>query len=62
MKAGPAVWRVLGHQCDLGVLKQFEVAVHPDGAQLFGALLPDDLRDRTVPLANTWGAVRAHLR
>lgn len=65
LKAGPAVYWVLGHQCDPGVLEEFEVAVHPvrvDGAELLGALLADDLRNCMAPFAHTWGAVRAHLK
>lgn len=64
LKAGPAVLGVLCHHCDPGVLKEFEVAVHSvgvDRAELFGALLADDLRNCIAPFPYTWGAVGTDL-
>lgn len=65
LKAGPAVLGVLGHQGDLRVLEELQVAVRPvgvGGAELSGALLPDDLGHRVPPFAHACRTVRTHLR
>lgn len=65
LKAGPTICRVLGHQCDPGVLEEFEVTIHPvrvDRAELFGPLLADDLRDRIAAFSHTRGTVGTYLQ